>query len=419
MTRELVGGRSAIWIVLLHGKSNCRSSSCHCSGLQNEVLQVVDKANKRYDTWYETLCRNKPTIVEKHDNTGNMARKRTTKQHQDQRNFSWPYGEKAYSWLNSLETVLQEQAVLAGLHDHSSTVGFAREFFVKQVLRTVLPPMVHIGSGRIIDAAGQQSRQMDVIIYDARFPVLETAPGIGSYFIEGVIATVEVKSTIDKKKLYDALDNCLSAKRGEINVNLAQFSARSRELPPDRLFHIFQAYGDIDRDGLADSKVLSQLLPKTYVFAFNSEIKKGRTIAKHVQNWFERADQPLIGFEPCVPNVVIAGSICGTSCHDKAPDPPRMEEMKKRSVWPVMRLWRLRGNDQAPSRRLGLLICDLMSATCERLGTLHHGTQVEYGPTGHFAPALVEYSCSAQGEHIEYVTCSEVPTAPDPQHIRS
>src|SRR4051812_33193935 len=53
-------------------------------------------------------------------------------------------------WFDQLDRVLTEEAELAGLLRHGSMVGGAREFFVRRVLRSILPPSVYVGSGRVV-----------------------------------------------------------------------------------------------------------------------------------------------------------------------------------------------------------------------------------------------------------------------------
>ncbi len=43
-------------------------------------------------------------------------------------------------WLDQLELVIEQEARLAGLLEHGSSVGELLEFFVRRVLRSVLPP---------------------------------------------------------------------------------------------------------------------------------------------------------------------------------------------------------------------------------------------------------------------------------------
>jgi hypothetical protein len=78
----------------------------------------------------------------------------------------------------------------------SSDLGFAREHFIKQILEGLLPRSVIIGSGEIVDGYGGRSGQQDIIIYRSDFPVITSLTPINTYLVEGVIATIEVKSNI-------------------------------------------------------------------------------------------------------------------------------------------------------------------------------------------------------------------------------
>jgi hypothetical protein len=76
-------------------------------------------------------------------------------------------------WFDGLEATLETESKLSGLLDHNPTIGQAREFLVRRVLKTILPASVHIGSGKVIDHDERTSKQIDIIVYDSRFPMLE------------------------------------------------------------------------------------------------------------------------------------------------------------------------------------------------------------------------------------------------------
>jgi hypothetical protein len=113
-------------------------------------------------------------------------------------------------WFDGLEATLETESKLSGLLDHNPTIGQAREFLVRRVLKTILQANVHIGSGKVIDHNERTSKQIDIIVYDSRFPMLELEGG-GLYFVEGGFATIEVKSTMDSEQLAGSLDNCKGA----------------------------------------------------------------------------------------------------------------------------------------------------------------------------------------------------------------
>jgi hypothetical protein len=83
-----------------------------------------------------------------------------------------------------------------GVLQQSTDVGSAREHFIREVLSSVLPKSVIVGTGEIIDGQGRRSGQQDIIICRADFPVITSLTPVGTYLAEGVIATIEVKSDL-------------------------------------------------------------------------------------------------------------------------------------------------------------------------------------------------------------------------------
>lgn len=99
-------------------------------------------------------------------------------------------------YCNSLEKVM------LAWHDHSSqtfkhsgNLGTAREHFIGEVLSRFLPGSIVVGSGEITDGK-ERSGQQDIIIYRSDFPVLAGFNSVNTYLIEGVVATIEVKSDL-------------------------------------------------------------------------------------------------------------------------------------------------------------------------------------------------------------------------------
>lgn len=85
---------------------------------------------------------------------------------------------------------------------HRYTKGRLRELFVANVLDRYLTAQFGVGSGIVVNQRGDQSDQMDIIIYDNRvLPPFVREQGIGVFPVEAVIATIEVKSILDKTEL--------------------------------------------------------------------------------------------------------------------------------------------------------------------------------------------------------------------------
>jgi hypothetical protein len=96
---------------------------------------------------------------------------------------------KVRSALNSARNVSQI--------DHPGVRGRAREIFVQDMLRPILPPYVEFGSGKIADSKGNMSAETDVVIYSRQtLPPLLFESDFGIYPAEAVIYAIEVKSKL-------------------------------------------------------------------------------------------------------------------------------------------------------------------------------------------------------------------------------
>lgn len=90
--------------------------------------------------------------------------------------------------------------------DHSGLTGRAREIFVKDLLKPILPPYVELGSGKIADSEGNLSAEVDVVIYStATLPPLLLEAEFGVYPAEACVYAIEVKSTLTAAQLEDAI----------------------------------------------------------------------------------------------------------------------------------------------------------------------------------------------------------------------
>jgi len=112
------------------------------------------------------------------------------------------------------ELLKQEIHAIREFHGNSTMTGRAIEEAVADRLRQFLPTRIEIGSGLV--CYGQDlSGQMDIVLFDRlNSPVF----GSGSnriYPREGVIAVIEVKSTLDRKNLKKAFKQLKTVKRME------------------------------------------------------------------------------------------------------------------------------------------------------------------------------------------------------------
>lgn len=113
--------------------------------------------------------------------------------------------------FKTMAAILSAKYDLSAGFKNSSLLGQERETFVSDFLSTHLPSRLSLSNGEIVDSDNRRSAQQDLIIYDERSPRLNIARS-NLFFCEGVFATIEVKSYLDKKELQRALANVRTVK---------------------------------------------------------------------------------------------------------------------------------------------------------------------------------------------------------------
>ncbi|WP_449243994.1 DUF6602 domain-containing protein [Desulfobacca acetoxidans] len=79
---------------------------------------------------------------------------------------------------------------------HPGLVGLAREIAIEMLFRPLLPKTIGIGSGKIIDSYGGESRQMDIILHHTDIlPAAMFGDRLGLFPVESCLYAIEVKST--------------------------------------------------------------------------------------------------------------------------------------------------------------------------------------------------------------------------------
>jgi hypothetical protein len=92
---------------------------------------------------------------------------------------------------------------------HPLHKGTPREAFIKDFLMNHLGERVGIGTGEIVDSKSLESEprnQIDIVLYNRDYPKLNFGGGINAFLVESVIATLEVKSKLDKAGLSQSIE---------------------------------------------------------------------------------------------------------------------------------------------------------------------------------------------------------------------
>lgn len=146
---------------------------------------------------------------------------------------------------------LQEKKLLADYQipsssGHSIHQGSPREHFIKAFLQDHLSESVAIGTGEIIDAnskPGEPRNQIDIIIYKRNYPKIHFGDNYYGFLVESVVATIEVKSTLDSDDIKQSIQTARRIKNLKKNMS-SVFLATSYQ-PPSILNYVVAYQGPV------------------------------------------------------------------------------------------------------------------------------------------------------------------------------
>jgi hypothetical protein len=179
--------------------------------------------------------------------------------------------------------VLKGQAKPSSVFPNASDKGWSRERVYAEFLRRHAPACCTVSfGGFVFDDNGNESKQLDVIVTFDIAPQFnfDNPDGTGKSFwpVEGTIAVASLKSSLNKKEIYDALENIAS-------------------IPPVKPFEGRLIFGVTSKPGTHED------WPLKIVYAPNGCSVK--TARQHVDEFYQA--NPAIPFG-CRPNVIhVAG----------------------------------------------------------------------------------------------------------------
>jgi hypothetical protein len=138
--------------------------------------------------------------------------------------------------FRKIADLVKAKAAVAGGTGHSSTTGRLRELIIQDFLRPHLPRAFDILAGVVVDSAGARSTQQDCLIVDARFPLIDVGSKSEALVIaESAVATMEVKSHLDKGELLDSLAKAVRIKSLKRKGSQEYRKGRALIISPDPL----------------------------------------------------------------------------------------------------------------------------------------------------------------------------------------
>ena len=97
-----------------------------------------------------------------------------------------------------------------------NSIAHGKEQAVLKRLASLFPPAVRVGRGHVIDAKGNVSRQMDIVISEGQFCPefrINDDPTCAYYPCQSVIAVGEIKSTLNREELRNIWDKAESVRK--------------------------------------------------------------------------------------------------------------------------------------------------------------------------------------------------------------
>jgi|GEM_PF-774679 len=188
-------------------------------------------------------------------------------------------------WSQIISRFLKAEAdLLTSIAKHNIEADSPRSAFIRSVLELFLPSNYAIGSGRIIDSSGNSSDPIDIVIYRRDFPRLNL-PGSADVFIyESVLATIEVRTKLVRKTLFQALDTCVSvaelksAMSPEVLKNIA---AQNKLTLNDQNKYVHKHPLLTDRFNLIGR-------PPSFIYGFNGFKTSPGQLNDNISIWLER-----------------------------------------------------------------------------------------------------------------------------------
>lgn len=110
--------------------------------------------------------------------------------------------------IQKINSAKNKADTLAKQADHRGIEGAIREIALKECIEPFLTESFRVNSGKIIDSEGNQSRQVDLIIYRKKLiPPILISPELGFFPVESVKYAIEVKSKVTSSNLKDCIEN--------------------------------------------------------------------------------------------------------------------------------------------------------------------------------------------------------------------
>ena len=266
-----------------------------------------------------------------------------------------------------------EADLIAAIEKDELEDSAAQDAFVRAVLEPFLPENYGVGSGRIVDAFGNYSDHLEVIVYNRDFPRIGMRGINDAYLYESVLATFSVRAKFIRKTFFASLDACASLAQLETNMDktvLIRLAKKNGLKPgPNKKF--------VHEDPLRTARFDLIGRPPGFVFGFSGIKNSYRQLQENIELWIDHRQNDGLATPMKALPAVIATQGC-FAWRNAAP-----LALSNREMLGI-------GNDEAPIR---LIVLQLLYLLNRRL----HITADGYG----LKPNLNAYLSQFSGPKFE------------------
>jgi hypothetical protein len=248
-------------------------------------------------------------------------------------------------WAHLVARKLKGEAdVIAAIEKEELDDAAAAEAFVRTVLKPFIPENYGIGAGRIVDAFGNRSDYMDVVIYNRSFPRIGLRGTQSDFLYESVLASFVIRAKYIRKTFFDSMDACASMSRLMTNVDktvLVQLARKNGLRPgPNQSF--------IHEDPLRTARFELIGSPPVFMFGFNGIKHSYRQLQENIDLWIAQHTED----EPELPMRAFPAVIATQGCFAWRNAAPLA--LSNREMLGI-------GNDDAPIRLIVLQLLYLLN----------------------------------------------------------
>jgi len=205
-------------------------------------------------------------------------------------------------WAQLVAHKLRAEAdIIAAIDKDELEDDAARQAFARTVLEPFLPLNYAIGCGRVVDALGNYSEHLDIVIYNRDYPGIGLRGTHPVYLLESVLACIVVKAKLLRKTFFGALDSGASVAALNTNIPKAMMlnlATRNGLVPDSRNNYVHP-------DPLRTSRFKMIGRPPVFIYAFSGIKNSHRQLKENIELWIDNRRKRGSPFEmPHLPSVI-------------------------------------------------------------------------------------------------------------------